>query len=142
MGSRYVVGSLLPGIFGFLRSGEFTAPEDGELHLSFSDIAVDSLLDPKVLSIQSKPDPFRLGVTIFVGKTNSPLCPVSAVLAYMAWREGPLLRFQSGLPLSRSRLVAALCDVLGEAGYNPEEYTRDLVLGLALPPRQQHVAFQ
>ena len=80
-----------------------------------------------------------------MGKTDSPLCPVSAVLAYMARRgpgEGPLFRFQSGLPLSRSRLVAALRDVLGEAGYNPEEYTQDLVLGLALPPRQQHVAFQ
>ena len=120
------------GFFGFLRSGEFTAPEDGGFdpgqHLSFSDIAADSFLDPKVLSIrikQSKTDPFRLGITIFVGKTDSPLCPVSAVLAYMARRgpgEGPLFRFQSGLPLSRSRLVAALRDVLGEAGYNPEEY--------------------
>ena len=60
-----------------------------------------------------------------MGKTDSPLCPVSAVLAYMARHgpgEGPLFRFQSGLPLSRSRLVAALRDILGEAGYNPEEY--------------------
>ena len=53
------------GFFGFLRSGEFTVPEDGEFdpgqRLSFSDIAADSsLLDPKVLSIrikQSKTDP-------------------------------------------------------------------------------------
>ena len=121
------------GFFGFMRSGEFTAPEDGEFdpgqHLSFTDIAVDSLGDPKVLSIQikqSKTDPFRLGVTIFVGKTDSPLCHVSAVLAYMARHgpeEGPLFRFHSGLPLSHSRLVAALQDVLGRAGYNPEEYT-------------------
>ena len=120
------------GFFGFLRSGEFTAPEDGEFdpgqHLSFSDVAADSLVDPRVLSIkikQSKTDPFRLGVTIFVGKTDSSLCPVSAVLAYMARRgpgEGPLFRFQSGLPLSRSRLVEALREVLGIAGYNPEEY--------------------
>ena len=70
------------GFFGFLRSGEFTAPEDGEFdpgqHLSFSDVAADSLVDPRVLSIkikQSKTDPFRLGVTIFVGKTDSSLCP-------------------------------------------------------------------
>ena len=46
------------GFFGFLRSREFTAPEDGEFdlgqHLSFSGIAADSLLDPKVLSIHIK----------------------------------------------------------------------------------------
>ena len=71
LGSCVAVGSMLPRFFGFLRSGEFTAAEDGEVdpgqHLSFSDIAVDSLSTPKVLSVhikQSKTDPFRLGVTI------------------------------------------------------------------------------
>ena len=118
--------------FGVLRSGEFTAPEEGDFdpgqHLSYSDIAVHSLSNPKTLSVrikQSKIDPFRLGVTIFVGKTESLLCPVGAILAYMALRgpgEGPFFRFQNGLPLSRSRLVSALLKVLTEAGFNPEDY--------------------
>ena len=113
------------GFFGFMRSGEFTAPEDGEFDpgLSFADIAVGI---QRYYPFRSKTDPFRLGVTIFVGKTDSPFCPVSTALAYMARRgpeEGLLFRFHSGLPLSYSRLVAALQDVLGRAGYNPEEYT-------------------
>ena len=54
------------GFFGFLRSGEFTAPEIGEFdpeqHLSFADVAIDDVGNPGVLSVrikQSKTDPFR-----------------------------------------------------------------------------------
>ena len=31
----------------------------------------------------SKTDPFRQGQTIVTGKTNSPLCPISAMVAYL-----------------------------------------------------------
>ena len=117
------------GFFGFLRSGEFTVPEDGEFdpgkHLSFSDLAVDSLSTPKVLSVcikQSKTDPFRLGVTIFVGKIDAFLCPVSAYLVLSGPWEGLLFRFQNDLPLCHSRLVVALRDVLGKVGCKPEDY--------------------
>ena len=120
------------GFFGFLHSGELTAAEDGEFdpkqHLSFRDIAVDNPADPSVLSVrikQSKTDPFRQGVTIFVGRTNTPLCPVTAVLAYLAVRgqgEGPLFRFSDGQPLTRQRLVLAVRRALAAAGYRSEDY--------------------
>ena len=116
------------GFFGFLRSGEFTAPEIGEFdpgqHLSFADVAIDDVGNPGVLSVrikQSKTDPFRQGVTIFMGKTGCDLCPVAAVLAFLAMRgpgEGPLFRFESGEALTRPRLVSAL----RKAGFKPEDY--------------------
>ena len=114
------------GFIGFLRSGELTAPEkeefDASQHLTFKDIAVDNTSDPKVVSIhikQSKTDPFRQGVTIFLGRTNTPICPVAALLSYLAARgaeEGPLFRFEECQPLTRSRLVKEVRQVLQEAG--------------------------
>lgn len=43
----------------------------------------------------SKTDPSRQGQTIVIGKTNSPLCPITAMVAYMNSRplssdSGPL----------------------------------------------------
>ena len=63
--------------FGFLRSGEATVPTlsgyDPEVHLSLSDVALDSHDSPQMVLIRikaSKTDPFRLGVTVCLGKTN------------------------------------------------------------------------
>ena len=75
------------GFFGFLRSGELTAPEKGEFdpgeHLAFRDVAVDNVADPRVISVcikQSKMDPFRQGGSIFLGRTDAAICPVAALL--------------------------------------------------------------
>ena len=121
------------GFFGFLRSGELSAPEEGEFdpgqHLSFSDVALDDPANPKVVSVrikQSKTDPFRLGVTIFLGRTGTHLCPVAALLSYMALRGpgvGPLFRFEDGRPLTRPRLVSALRIALANVGLNPGDYS-------------------
>lgn len=122
------------GFFGFLRSGEFTVPDDGSFdpaqHLSFSDIAADNPANPRMLSIrikQSKTDPFRMGVSIFVSRTDtSRLCPVAALLSYLALRgpgEGPLFRFKDGRALTRTRLIDAVRKTLAKAGLNPEAYS-------------------
>ena len=57
------------GFFGFLRAGEFTIPSpqsyDSSVHLSLSDLAVDSHTTPSIIRLrikQSKTDPFRQGV--------------------------------------------------------------------------------
>ena len=56
--------------YGFLRAGEAVAPSDGSFdatqHLTFEDIAVDSVENPSFMSVrikQSKTNPFRSGVT-------------------------------------------------------------------------------
>ena len=120
------------GFFGFLRSGELTAPEVGEFdprqHLSFSDISVHNSSDPRSLAVQikqSKTDQVRQGMAVFVGRTDTILCPVAAVLAYLALRkpgEGPLFRFESGQALTRPCLVSAVRKALAEAGLTPEDY--------------------
>ena len=121
------------GFFGFLRSGELTAPHVGEFdpgqHLSFADVSADNPQNPRILAVcikQSKTDSFRQGVTIYVGKTDTPLCPVAAMLVYMAMRgpgDGLLFRFRSGEALTRQRLMMTLRKVLARAGLKSEEYT-------------------
>ena len=88
------------GFFGFLQAGEFTIPSpqsyDSSVHLSLSDLAVDSHTTPSIIRLrikQSKTDPFRQGVDIFLGATNADICPVQAVLQFLAVRNpspGPL----------------------------------------------------
>ena len=82
-------------VFGFLWAGEITVPFqqalDSNKHLTCGDVAVDNIQLPKMLRIplkQSKTDQLRRGVNIFVGKTDGPICPVAAVLAYRRFGEG------------------------------------------------------
>ena len=76
--------------FGFLSSGEICSPSDRDYdsstHLSYSDIAVDSHDDPSTIAITikaSKTDPYRQGITIYLGAMGSKLCPVKALLAFI-----------------------------------------------------------
>ena len=94
--------------FGFLQAGEMTVPNDSgydpEVHLNRSDIAVDDQRSPTVLRVmikKSKTDPFRRGIDLFLGKTFTNLCPVSAMLNYLIVRgtaEGPLFKFKDESP--------------------------------------------
>ena len=119
--------------FAFLRAGEMTVPSDEEydpsVHLSVQDIAVDNSQCPSILCIkikQSKTDPFRKGVDLFVGKTGSSLCPVSAMLSYLCVRgmeKGPLFKFEDGRLLSRQRFVKEVRDGLQKAGIDSAKYS-------------------
>lgn len=75
------------GFFGFLRAGEFTIPAvgayDPAVHLSLSDLELDSHDKPTLVYLrlkQSKTDPFRKGVNIFLGNTGVAICPVQATM--------------------------------------------------------------
>ena len=119
--------------FAFLRSGEITIPSDlaydKGAHLSFDDVKVDSLSNPKMLRVRikaSKTDPFRLGVDVYVCRTEGPLCPLEAVLKYMTVRgkgPGPLFQFQDGRPLIRVRFVAGVQEALRKAGVEYQNYS-------------------
>ena len=83
------------GFFGFLRAGEFTVSSaeayDPEAHLNLSDVALDSHTNPAMVRIlikQSKTDPFRQGVEIFLGRSGSMVCPVQA-LSISVYRYPP-----------------------------------------------------
>ena len=70
------------GFFGFLRAGEFTVPSaaefNPEVHLSLADVVLDSHSSPSLMRVcikQSRTDPFRQGVDIYLGKAPPPLFP-------------------------------------------------------------------
>ena len=112
--------------FGFLRSGEVVAPSnsafDGETHLCHGDVTVDSTSSPRVIKVllkASKTDQYRLGVSIYLGRTGTLLCPVAAVLSYMV---GPFFVFEDKNFLTRTSFVTQLQSALSTAGYCPTSY--------------------
>lgn len=119
--------------FGFLRAGEVCVPADNEFdagaHLTFRDVSVDCKLEPSMVQIRvkaSKTDPFRQGCDVFVGRTGKQLCPVTAIVAYLAVRGtkgGPLFTFEDGKPLTRERFVTGIRKALVEAGYDQSLYS-------------------
>ena len=126
-------GACCLGFFAFLRAGEFTVPSraayDPSVHLSVEDVAIDSRAAPSIIRLrlkQSKTDPFRRSVDIHLGKTDSDLCPVTAVLAYSAIRgsaPGPLFLFRDGAILPRGRLVSEIRGALAASGHDPARYS-------------------
>ena len=120
------------GFFGFFRAGEFTVPSAGaydpETHLNLSDLALDSHTSPSMVRLaikQSKTDPFRQGVEIFLGKTGTAICPVNALVQYIGIRPpnpGPLFILSTGVPLTRTYLVSNLQAALRQAGLDDSAY--------------------
>ena len=118
--------------FGFLRIGEMVVPNNSaynpSVHLSLSDIAVDNPERPAVLRLtikQSKTDPFRKGVDLFLGKTDTDICPVRALLNYMILRgtaRGPLFILEDGSLLTRHYFVSAVRGALQTAGVDQSKY--------------------
>ena len=118
--------------FGFLRSGEIVVPSDSDydptVHLSLGDVRVDNTSSPSYLEIYikaSKTDPFWQGVRVYLGKSNTDICPVASVLAYMVVRgprQGPFFVFADGHGLTRDRLVTALRSALHSAGIPEHNY--------------------
>ena len=112
--------------FGFLRSGEFTVESASATQaINADDVAVDSRSSPSVISVHlrfAKTDPFGKGVSVFLGKTDAPLCPVAAMLNYLAVRPavaGPLFIHADGSPLLKSQFVAGVRRALAAANLDP-----------------------
>ena len=111
--------------FGFLCSAEFTCSSwssyNPSMH-SVQDVTVDSQSNPMVVHLtlrQSKTDVFGAGVTLHLGRTWDILCPVSALLAYLAIRPstpGSLFVKSTGEPLSRTTLIMSIRHTLTDAG--------------------------
>ena len=73
----------------------------------------------------SKTDPFRKGVTVYLGATGGDLCPVAALIGYMVLRgghDGPMFLFENGNYLTRDRFVAQLRQALTTAGVDCKLY--------------------
>ena len=101
---------------------------DPTVHLCFGDVKLDSHESPSLLQVVikcSKTDPYRQGVSLYIGATNTELCPVAAVIHYMLARgnkEGPLFLWQNGHFLTRERFVQAVREALTVAGLEASDY--------------------
>ena len=128
--------------FDFLRCSEFTAPSqedyDQYTHLSYDDVAVDNRTSPTLLTLQLKQyktDPFRTGVTLTLGKSDKEVCPVTALMPYLAIRgsaKGPLFITKNHSYLTQSMFRSALKELLQQAGLHPDKYnTHSFRVGVA-----------
>ena len=118
--------------FGFMRAGEMTVPSetsfDPSSHLCITDVTIDCIDNPQMVKLYlktSKTDPFRKGVEIILGRTNNALCPVTALLAYLALRgNGPgfLFLFADGRPLTKQRFISKVREALATVGVDPSQY--------------------
>ena len=133
--------------FRFPRSSEFTVPSQGaydkEVHLSPSDLAVDNKAHPHLLRDtikQLETDPFRQGITLFLGRTESSFCPVTVILPFLAIRgnqPGPLFILSDGRILTRQLFSAYLDNILGEPHLNSEHYnTHSFRIGTATSAKE------
>ena len=90
---------------------------DPSVHLARGDVVINSGVCPAGISVNnksSKTDLLRQGVTIYLEQTVVDLCPVAAMIDYLATRgiaSGPLFQFQNGSPLQRRQLVLAIHNV-------------------------------
>ena len=128
--------------FGFLRSSKFTVPAqdcfDNSTHLSPQDIAIDCRHSPSMIKVrikQSKTDPFLQGVDLYLGKTDKDICPVRAILPYLALcsnRPGPLFMGTDGKMLTRQTFSSELDHILSKLKLDRGSYnTHSFRIGAA-----------
>ena len=137
--------------FGFLRVSEFTIPTqtayDPTQHLSLCDIAVDSKQSPSLLQVkikQSKTDPFRQGVDLFLGKTGTRICPINAIMPYLAIRgaqAGPLFTTRDGKHLTRQLFCSNLNTILQKMKLKTPHYnTHSFRIGAATSAKKAGIS--
>ena len=96
--------------------------------VTVKDVAVDDHESPSVIRIhlrRSKTDQFGRGVDVYLGSTGDELCPVAALLAYLAVRgeDGPLFRFRDRRALTREPgFVDKVRSALSILGYDASIY--------------------
>ena len=92
------------------------------------DVAVDDHSNPSLVRIhlrKSKTDQLGRGVDIYLGRTDEDLCPVAALLAYLAVRgkePGPLFKLSDGRFLTKQIFITRVRSALSVLGYDCSSY--------------------
>lgn len=118
--------------FGFFRLGELLITRqsdfDPRLHLAWGDMAVDNPQATRMIKFhlkRSKTDPFGKGADIILGRTGCELCPVAAVLNYVAARGSRQDSFfitSRARPLTKQEFVSEFRKVLARLGIPDTNY--------------------
>ena len=93
---------------------------------------------------QSKTDPFRQGITLFLGRTGLLICPIDAILPYLAVRDnrlGPLFILQDGRMLTRQTFGNLLDNVLDQLHLPSGEFnTHSFRIGAATSAKEAGIS--
>lgn len=118
--------------FGFFRLGELLVESADQyvpaVNLSWGDVAVDNRSSPTMAKFhlkRSKCDQFGKGVDVVVGKTDSPICPVAALVAYISLRQdrpGPFFINRQKAPVVKSWFVQQIRAIIGLLGLPHVDY--------------------
>lgn len=118
--------------FGFFRLGELLleCPDkyNPTTSLSWGNVVVDDRITPSMVKVHlkhSKCDQLGKGVDIIVGRTDSPVCPVAAIMAYITLRQdipGPFFISSQQLPVTKSWFVNQVRTILSSLGFPQQEY--------------------
>lgn len=115
--------------FGFFKLGEILEPtSQSEVGVRVSDALVDSVDNPMVVAIflkKSKTDQFSKGATVYPGATERDICPVLALLSYLAARGstgGPLFRWNKEKALTKQEFVERIWTALTSLGLDNKCY--------------------
>ena len=111
--------------FGFMHSGELTVPSESAYypgaHLTYSNVSIDDPGHPTLMKLMLKAsitDPFRKEIDIVMGRTYNELCPIEAMLAFLAIRgnkQGFLFTFVDRRLLTNDCFVMQVRAALEEA---------------------------
>ena len=137
--------------FGLLRVSEFTTslPNhfDPSTDLLLSDVALDNRASLSLAQItlkQSKGDQFRKGAQIYLRRTSHAVCPVHALVQYLARQggtPGPLFLFSDNKSLTKASFSAALNRALKGLQMDPSQFnTHSFRIGAATSAKQAGVS--
>ena len=92
---------------------------------------------------QSKTDPFRQGASLYLGKTDSFICPVTGILPFLAVRgnqDGPLFMLKDGRMLTRQLFSTFLNNILSNVELNQSYFnTHSFRIGAATTAKEAGV---
>lgn len=118
--------------FGFFRLGELLPDSrnafNAAVDLAWGDVAVDNQDNPQMVRIhlkKSKCDQFGVGSDIILGRTGSSLCPVAAILSFIATRgdcPGPFFIDDNNRAFTKSQFVSEIRSILNIAGLPQHHY--------------------
>ena len=104
------------------------AEYDSSVHLNMADISIDNADNLTVVKAKitaSKTNQFRKGVDMFIGGTYNQLCPVEALMAYVAVRgqdDRLFFYFKDDRLLTKGRFVTSVWEALIAAGIDAKKF--------------------
>ena len=118
--------------FGFFRLGELLPESASSFNLAtdltWGDVAVDNQANPRMVRVhlkKSKCDQFGVGSNIILGRTGNVLCPVAAILQFIATRgghPGPFFIDSSQRVITKQWFVGHIRNTLNTLGLPQHNY--------------------